>query len=160
MAVFYSFHYQQDYWRVQQVMNMGVVDGQHLNSQAWETVKSRGDKAIKDWIEDEMRYKSAVIVLNGRYTAKRPWVQYEINRAWQIRKPLLAVDINRLLDRNGHNSPQGGDPFACIQDVRRDFIPHLRPIGTSQQVYDQIHNWLAVWADKGYARPRDHNSAR
>lgn len=153
MAVFYSFHYQEDFWRVMQVMNMGVVDGQHLNSQAWETVKRQGDKAIKDWIEKEMKRKSAVIVLNGRYTAGRPWVQYEIQRAWQIRKPLLAIDINRLLDQHGHNSPQGSDPFACIQDVMRINIPHLRPTGTSQEVYDHIHNWLAFWADHGYTRP-------
>lgn len=153
MAVFYSFHYQEDFWRVMQVMNMGVVDGQHINAQAWETVKRQGDKAIKDWIEKEMKRKSAVIVLNGRYTAGRPWVQYEIQRAWQIRKPLLAIDINRLLDQHGHNSPQGGDPFACIQDVMRINIPHLRPTGTSQEVYDHIHNRLAFWADHGYTRP-------
>lgn len=153
MAVFYSFHYQEDYWRVQQIMNMGVVDGQHINAQEWETVKRQGDRAIENWIEKEMKYKSAVIVLNGRYTAGRPWVQYEINRAWEIRKPLLAIDINCLLDQYGHNSPQGSDPFACIQDVRRINIPHMRPVGPSQQVYNQIHNWLATWAENGYARP-------
>ncbi|MDR3177905.1 MAG: TIR domain-containing protein [Campylobacteraceae bacterium] len=25
--VFYSFHYEKDVWRVQQIRNMGVVDG-------------------------------------------------------------------------------------------------------------------------------------
>lgn len=34
MAVFYSFHYDLDYWRVQQIMQMGKVEGQTiLNSQ-------------------------------------------------------------------------------------------------------------------------------
>ena len=30
MAVFYSFHYDRDSWRVQQVMNMGKIEGQPL----------------------------------------------------------------------------------------------------------------------------------
>lgn len=153
MAVFYSFHFQEDFWRVMQIMNMGAIGGQHINSQAWETVKRQGDRAIKNWIEKEMKYKSAVIVLNGRYTASRPWVQYEIQRAWQIRKPLLAIDINCLLDQNGHSSLQGGDPFACIHDAGRSNIPHFRPVGPSHLVYNEIYNSLAIWADSGYARP-------
>lgn len=27
MAVFYSFHYDRDHWRVQQIMNMGALEG-------------------------------------------------------------------------------------------------------------------------------------
>lgn len=153
MAVFYSFHYQEDSWRVQQIMNMGVVDGQRINSQNWESVKRQGDRAIKKWIDDEMRYKSAVIVLNGLYTAGRPWVQYEIQRAWEIRKPLLSIDINGLLDQNGNTDTPGSDPFSCIRDFEAMFIPCHRPAGTGQQVYKQIRTWLPTWADQGYTRP-------
>lgn len=47
-SVFYSFHYDNDAWRVQQIINMGALDGQTiLNSQDWETVKRQGDAAIK-----------------------------------------------------------------------------------------------------------------
>ena len=152
MAVFYSFHYQEDSWRVQQIINMGVVDGQHINSQNWETVKRQGDKAIEDWIEEEMKYKSAVIVLNGRYTAGRPWVQYEIQKAWQIRKPLLAIDINGLEDSTGNTDAQGNNPFDCIDDYMSVFIPRFTPTGSSQQVYEQIHTWLPTWANQGFIR--------
>lgn len=153
MAVFYSFHYQEDSWRVQQIMNMGVVDGQHINSQNWETVKRQGNRAIENWIEEEMRYKSAVIVLNGRYTAGRPWVQYEIQRAWQIRKPLLAIDINGLEDSTGNTDARGDNPFYCIDDYMSAFIPRFTPPGSSQQVYEQIHTSLPKWAKQGFTRP-------
>lgn len=152
MAVFYSFHFQEDAWRVQQVINMGVVDGQQINSQDWETVKRSGDRAIKNWIDKEMNYKTAVIVLNGTYTARRPWVQYEIQRAWENRKPLLSIDINGLSDRDGKTDPQGSDPFSCIPDPERMNIPRWQPFGTSQQVYRQIKANLRRWADHGYAR--------
>ncbi|MDK8178836.1 TIR domain-containing protein [Micrococcus luteus] len=60
-SVFYSFHYDRDAWRVQQIIQMGALEGQPiLNAQQWEEVKRKGDAAIKKWIADQMAYKSAV----------------------------------------------------------------------------------------------------
>ena len=40
---FVSFHYQYDYWRVQQILQMGAIEGQEiLSPQRWESVKARG----------------------------------------------------------------------------------------------------------------------
>lgn len=153
MAVFYSFHYQEDYWRVHQIMEMGIVEGQLvLNSQDWESVKRQGDRAIRNWIDNEMKYKSAVIVLNGTYTAKRQWVQYEIKRAWEIRKPLLAIDINGLKDIEGSIDPQGKNPFSCLGDWASMCIPRYQPQGASRQIYRQIKENLKMWATQGYKR--------
>jgi MTH538 TIR-like domain (DUF1863) len=83
--------------RVQLVRNINALEGQPLlNSQAWEQVRKRGKQAIENWINEQMAYKKAVIVLVGRETAGRPWVNYEIERAWSIRKPLLGVRIHGL----------------------------------------------------------------
>lgn len=42
--VFYSFYYKEDNWRVQEVINMGVTDGEKLLSpNEWEEVKKKGD---------------------------------------------------------------------------------------------------------------------
>jgi hypothetical protein len=72
-SVFFSFHYDRDAWRVQQIINMGALEEQTiLSAQEWEEVKRRGKAAIEKWIADQMAYKSAVVVLVGRYTADRP----------------------------------------------------------------------------------------
>lgn len=153
MAVFYSFHYQEDYWRVHQIMEMGVVEGQPLlNSQDWESVKRQGDTAIMNWIDEKMKYKSAVIVLNGTDTASRRWVKYEIKRAWKTRKPLLAIDINGLKDREGSTDPQGKNPFSCLGDSESLFIPRHQPHGTSKQIYQQIEENLQTWAKQGFTK--------
>lgn len=153
MAVFYSFYYQEDNWRVHQIMEMGVVEGQQLLvPQKWESVKKDGDRAIRNWIDNEMKYKSAVIVLNGTYTAGRPWVQYEIRRAWEIKKPLLSIDINGLKDREGNTAPRGKDPFSCIGDWKTVFIPKHQFDGPSEQIYGKIKENLQTWAKQGYAR--------
>ncbi len=68
-SVFFSFHYSRDAWRVQQVANMGALEGQPiLNAQEWEEVKRQGDASIKKWIADQMAYKSALVVLIGDRT--------------------------------------------------------------------------------------------
>ena len=50
--VFFSFHFDNDVWRVGQVRNIGTVEGQQIFSDnGWEKVRLRSDSAIKDWIE-------------------------------------------------------------------------------------------------------------
>ena len=72
-SVFYSFHYLRDVHRVQLVRNINALEGQPLlNAQGWESVRRQGDQAIKNWIQKEMAYKKAVIVLIGQETASRP----------------------------------------------------------------------------------------
>lgn len=64
--VFFSFHYDNDAWRVSQVRNMGVVESQKLFSDnSWETVRRKSDLAIKSWIDNEMKWRSCVVALIG-----------------------------------------------------------------------------------------------
>ena len=82
MAVFYSFHYSRDAWRVQQVVNMGALEGQPiLNSQEWESIKRQGDRD-REVDRRQNEAQGAVVVLVGSETASRRWVKYEITKAW------------------------------------------------------------------------------
>lgn len=152
MAVFYSFHYANDNWRVQQIRNMGVVgDTGSIGAQEWESVRFKTDAAIKNWIDSQMRYKRAVVVLIGSQTAHREWVKYEIERAWSQRKPLLGIKIHGLKDRDGHTAPEGSNPFTALGYSN---VPVFTPQGLdSAQKFADIKNNLAHWIDLGYARP-------
>ena len=84
-TVFYSFHYTRDVHRVQLIKNVNALEGQPiLNSQQWEKVQRGGTPAIQKWIDGQMAYKRAVVVLIGKETAARPWVKYEIEKSWSI----------------------------------------------------------------------------
>ena len=86
--VFFSFHFSNDIWRVGQVRNMGIVEGQDLFSDnGWEQVRLKSDDAIKRWIDKEMQMRSCVVVLIGSETADRKWVKYEINPSIPHPKP-------------------------------------------------------------------------
>lgn len=119
--VFFSFHYQQDYWRVNQVRNSWVVqrdDNKKINTRLfwdgsmWEEVKKQGDKAIKDAISTAMNNTSVTVVLIGQYTYERKYVKYEIEKSQADGKGLMGVYIHNLKNSNGDESPLGANPLG------------------------------------------------
>ena len=100
--VFFSFHYNNDNWRVAQVRNMGVVEDQEtFSDNSWEKVRLRSDAAIKNWIDNQLSMRSCVVVLIGSETASRKWVQYEIEQGWKRGKGVVGIYIHNLKDRFG-----------------------------------------------------------
>ena len=120
--IFYSFHYDNDVFRVQQIRNIGAIEGnQPVSVNEWETVKRGGDRAIEKWIDDNMKNRSCVVVLVGKETSKRKWVEYEIKKGWTDGKGVLGIYIDDLIDpRHSTVSPlygksyKGDNPFDNI----------------------------------------------
>lgn len=155
-TVFYSFHYKHDVKRVQLVKNINALEGQPvLNSQEWEKVEAGGTEAIVKWIDEKMAYKKAVIVLIGKDTATRPWVKYEIQKAWADEKPLLGVRIHGVSSM-GDIDTIGGNPFTTAGLAG---IPIFDPTtrdrrGTidSQATYNEIVSNLESWSSQGVTK--------
>ena len=113
--VFFSFHYKPDSWRAAQVRNIGAIEGNApASDNDWETVTKGGDRAIRDWINNQMHGKSCAVVLIGTQTAGRKWIKYEIEKAWKDGKGLLGIHIHDLKDQNGEQSSKGGNPFVGV----------------------------------------------
>lgn len=76
--VFFSFHFERDAWRASQVRNSGVTknDAGFIDSVDWEEVKKKGDKAIKAWIDEQLKGTSVTVILIGNETSERKYVQY------------------------------------------------------------------------------------
>src|SRR5579875_3293725 len=95
--IFHSFRHANDYWRVQTIRQIGAIEGQVLLSpNDWEKVKEKGNKAIQDWIDDQLHGRSCVVVLIGSATAGRPWIEYEIKKGWADGKGVLGIHIHGL----------------------------------------------------------------
>ena len=159
MAIFYSFHYQRDSWRIHQLMNMGAVEDGYStpNRQEWEQVKAKGDQAIRNWIDSQMAYKRAVVVLVGKETAGRRWVDYEIRKAWDDKRPLVGIRINGLKNAIGQVDPKGANPFDSIFTQSgypiSNWVNLHDPTGyTSDQVYASIRANLLTWIANAYKR--------
>jgi len=110
--VFYSFHFDNDVFRVQQIRNMGMIDGNEpVSPNDWEAIRRTGDPAIESWIDDNMKYKRCVVVLIGSGTANRKWVKYEIKKAWVEKRGLLGIYIHNLRCPRSGICPKGANPF-------------------------------------------------
>lgn len=149
--VFYSFHYDNDVFRVQQIRNIGALeDNKPVSANDWEKVKKGGDKAIENWIDDNMKYRSCVIVLIGEKTAQRPWVKYEIKKAWRDGKGLLGVHINNLKDPRTGTCSKGNNPFTqfTFKDKNDNVktIPCKTP--SSLDAYNAIKNNMEDWVEE------------
>jgi hypothetical protein len=144
--VFYSFYYKDDSSRIQQVINMGVVEGQAmLSGQKWEEVKKKGDPAVEKWIDEQMKGKNCLVVLVGTNTSTRPWVDYEIKKAWKDNLGVVGIRINGLRDLNSQKtSARGASPFASLNLNGTPFgniVTLYDPTGSdSKAIYASINN--------------------
>lgn len=110
--VFFSFEYRKDAWRASQVRNMGKVDkSSTFSDNDWEEVKWKSDSAIRKWIDEQMAMRSCIVVLIGATTSTRPWVKYEIEKAYELGKGIVGIRIDRLKDQNGDQTSEGSNPF-------------------------------------------------
>lgn len=154
-SVFYSFYYDRDVHRVQLVRNINALEGQPLlNSQDWESVRRGGDAAIEKWIKEQMANKKAVIVLIGQETAGRTWVNYEINKAWNDKKPLLGVRIHGLSSMGSVDRP-GPSPFSDSSGIPV-FDPTVKTWDgktDSKATYSKLADNLEWWSSQGKVRP-------
>lgn len=163
--VFYSFHYDADFWRVQMIRNIGVIEGNKpAEPNQWEEIKKSGDAAIKLWINQNMMYRSCVIVLIGEFTSERKYVKYEIEKAWNDERALLGIYIHNLKDSNSRTSKKGRNPFDSFvipgTDGKRmsEFVRCYNPTGDSKEVYNTIADNIAAWIEQAISdiknRPR------
>ena len=156
--VFYSFHYSNDVMRVQQIRNMGVIEGNSpVSPNEWEQVKRSGDKAIEKWIDDNMKYRSCVIVLIGSETASRPWVQYEIKKAWSEGKGLLGIYIHNIRDPRTGTCSKGKNPFSQFTLAGKPFdqiVPCYEQ--KSWDAYNDIRNNLDTWIENAISIRRKY----
>jgi len=150
IPVFYSFHFDNDVMRVQQIRNIGSIEGNAPTTpNEWEKLKQTGKKAVENWIDQNMKYKRCIIVLIGSDTAGRPWVEHEIIKAWNDGKALLGIHIHNIkCPRNG-TSRKGRNPFDLIKfdDGRKlsSVVPCYDP--SSLNAYSEISNNIAGWIE-------------
>ena len=110
--IFYSFHFANDVMRVQQIRNIGVIEGNRpVTPNKWEEIKRGGVIAIEEWIDQKINYASCVVVLIGSGTSQSRWLKYEIKKAWNEGKGLVGIRIHNLKDPRTGISTKGVNPF-------------------------------------------------
>ena len=112
--VFFSFHYQRDIWRVNQIRSIPNVTGcaaaGFQDASVWEEAKKKGDATIKALIDKGLENTSVTVVCVGCQTAGRTYVNYEIEQSMKRGNGIVAVQIHHLLDQDKKTDPPGAIP--------------------------------------------------
>ena len=105
--VFFSFHFDNDIWRANQVRNCNVVAGADMagffDHSEYTEAKKKGDEGIERMINRHLKNTSVTVVLIGKQTASRPWVKYEIKKSIEQDNGLLGIRIHHLKNQRGES---------------------------------------------------------
>ncbi len=146
--VFFSFHYERDVRRVQQVRQSWVVrqrgQAQPFYDKAdFEEAKRRAG-GVKNWIEEQMSGCSVTAVLFGRETFDREWVQYEVKRSHERKMGIVAIDIHNVRDPlNGTDLP-GRNPLENWKTSDGRQFTHLYRTydWVLNDGYNNVESWI------------------
>ena len=117
--VFFSFHYERDIWRANQVRNSWLTKSNREAAGFWgaaerEEVKKKGNSSIKHWLNKVLNSTSVTVTLIGNKTSERKFVQYEIKESLKRSNGLIGIYIHNLKDQNGKTDIKGSDPFVKL----------------------------------------------
>lgn len=149
--VFFSFHFKNDVMRVQQVRNIGVIEGNtKVSKNDWEEIKRKGDAFIENWIYSNMNGCSCVVVLIGSETASRKWVKYEIEKAWKDGKGLVGIYIHSLKCPHNGTSIKGKNPFNMAVDGQKlsNVVKCYNPGNARSSAYNDIAENINDWVNE------------
>lgn len=158
--VFYSFHFANDVLRVSQIRSIGALeDNKPVSANDWEEVKKKGDAGIKKWIDDNMNYRSCVVVMVGEETSKRKWVRHEIEKAWNDGRGVLGIYIHNIECPNNGKSKQGANPFDSftLDNGKKKLSSVVKCYNPSSlDAYNAIRNNLEDWIEEAIKIRKDY----
>lgn len=139
--VFFSFHYQEDIFRVNQIRNSWRFGRENdresagfFDASLWESSQRKSEDSLKALIRNGLNNTSVTCVLAGAHTYARRWVRYEIAQSVVRGNGLFTVKLDGLVSGGllGFPSPGGPNPLDYIAIGARDdgkFYLYERSVG-------------------------------
>lgn len=149
--VFYSFHFENDVMRVQQIRNIGVIEeDKPVTPNKWEEIKRGGDPAIERWIDNSISRADCVVILIGEETYNSKWVKYEIRKAWNDGKGLVGIYVHNLKDPRFGICSQGLNPFDFVSlNNGKKLSEYISVYNPDSDAYGYIAKYIDQIVEKG-----------
>jgi hypothetical protein len=116
--VFFSFHYQRDIWRINQIRSIPNVTGctaaGFQDASLWEEARKKSDAAIEKMIDDALENTTVTVVFIGNQTANRKFINYEITQSIKRGNGLFGIQIHHLENQNQETDAPGATPKLLI----------------------------------------------
>ena len=112
--VFFSFHYQRDIWRVNQIRSIPNITGcaaaGFQDSSLWEESRKKSDEAVQKLIDAGLQNTSVTVVFIGQETANRKFINYEIKKSLERGNGLVGIQIHHLENQKSETDSLGSTP--------------------------------------------------
>jgi hypothetical protein len=139
--VYFSFHYDNDIWRVNVVRNSGtfkdIEDSGFFDHSLWEETKKKGEAELQKLIEGGLKNSTVSAVLAGSATWGRKWVRYELVKSLERGNGLMNIYIDKIKNKDKQTASRGYNPLDRIY-----FSINSDSKTASTQYYDGS-NWQA-----------------
>ncbi len=116
--VFFSFHYQRDIWRINQIRSIPNITGcaaaGFQDASLWEESKKKGRNIIEKLIDNGLQNTSVTVVFIGNQTANRRFVRYEIEKSIERGNGIVGVQIHHLEDHLRQIDNPGSTPQLLL----------------------------------------------
>lgn len=125
-----------------------VSDNSTFSDNDWEEVKEKSDAKIKEWIDNQLAMRSCLVVLVGATTSGRKWINYEIEKAYELKKGIVGIHVHGLKDKDGKQTSKGSNPFYKIyigennERLSKYVTCYDTPYSLSKNVYDDIEKHI------------------
>jgi len=135
--VFFSFHYENDVVRANQVRNSWVTKDAagFVDKAEFEKVEREGDAAVKRWINAQLSGTSVTVVLIGSKTSERDYVKYELKQSYAKGNGMLGIYIHQCKNLAGQTSTKGSNHFG---EIGKNAAGNAVYFSTSYKCYDWV----------------------
>jgi len=114
----------------------------------WEESKTKGETALKNLIDEGLKNTSVTVVLIGRKTSERKWVNYEIKQSFKKGNGMLGIFIHGIKDRSGYKDYKGKNPFKELYIGKGYQKTYLSDIyETYYWKWDDGYNNIGSWVE-------------
>lgn len=124
--VFFSFHYKNDVTRANVVRNSWVTQGKEaagfIDKAEFEKIKQKGDQAVYNWIDEQLKGTSVTVVLIGEETLDRKFVQYEIQQSYNKGNAIIGVKIGGIENLQGKTSKSQSHITVIGKDTKGNSV--------------------------------------
>lgn len=112
--VFFSFHYQRDIWRINQIRSIpnviGCAAAGFQDASLWEAARNKSDAAIMRMIDGALSNTTVTVVFIGQQTANRTFINYEIEQSIRRGNGLVGIQIHHLENQKKETDAPGATP--------------------------------------------------
>lgn len=118
--VFFSFHYQRDIFRINQIRSIPNITGcaaaGFQDASLWEEARKKSDAAIQKLIDDALNNTTVTVVFIGNQTSSRKFINYEIKQSIARKNGVVGIQIAHLKSINGDVDVQGATPKLLLDN--------------------------------------------